>query len=321
MRTPSASDIPSVRNAFNGTSWTPEKREASAVQSYLDHMTAVRAEFEAFKTEENAAEIDEALEKYRAKYAQLFNTYLAAHGRLVSTAIAGGSNFPVRRMQKQGERVHKHQGKYLEWSEHKLDKLRRRFDPRLIANAPISSDDDDAVEKLQAKIAAAEECQEAMKAANKIAKSKKLTDDEKRQQLRDMGLNEQAVHDVMTPDFMGRIGFPAYALQNNNANIRRMKQRVEELQAKAGKADESQEFGDVTVERNVQDNRLQIFFPGKPGTAVRDALKRNGFIWSGRNGCWQRMLNNNSDHALVRVWPVIAAHYDTGGVDGLGIAR
>lgn len=27
----------------------------------------------------------------------------------------------------------------------------------------------------------------------------------------------------------------------------------------------------------------------------------------------------NSDHALVRVWPVIAAHYDTGGADGLGI--
>lgn len=321
MRTPSANDIPSVRGAFNGTSWTPEKREASAVQSYLDHMTAVCAEFQAFKTAENAAEIDEALEKYRAKYAELFNTYLAAHGRLVSSAIAGGSNFPVRRMQKQGDRVHKHMGKYLEWSEHKLDKLRRRFNPRLIANAPISSDDDDALDKLQAKIAAAEANQEAMKAANKIIKSSKLTDDEKRQQLRDMGLNEQSIYDVMTPDFMGRIGFPAYALQNNNANIRRMKERVAELEAKQAQSSQSQEFGDVTVERNVQDNRLQIFFPGKPETAVREALKSNGFRWAPSNGCWQRMLNNNSDHALVRVWPVIAAHYDTGGVDGLGITR
>ncbi len=31
------------------------------------------------------------------------------------------------------------------------------------------------------------------------------------------------------PDFCGRTGFPDYALQNNNANIRRIKQRIEEL--------------------------------------------------------------------------------------------
>lgn len=321
MRTPSASDIPAVKGAFNGTSWTPEKREASAVQSYLDHMTAVCEEFEAFKTEENAAEIDEALEVYRAKYADLFNTYLAAHGRLASTAITGGANFPTRRMEKQGERVHKHMSRYLEWSEYKLKKLRRRFDPRLIANAPISSDDDDAVAKLQEKIAAAEANQEAMKAANKIIKSSKLSDEEKRQQLRDMGLNEESIHNVMTPDFMGRIGFPSYALQNNNANIRRMKQRVEELQAKAGRKNESQTFGDITIVSNVDENRLQVFFPDKPDVVVRGQMKSHGFLWSKRNGCWQRMLNSNSDSALVRVWHVIAEYYDTGGVDGLGIKK
>lgn len=312
MRTPTKDDIPAVRGAFNGTSWTPEKREQQRIDEYLNHMAAVKEEFDQWRTPENSDEMDQALEAYRAKYAQLFNAYLSAHGRVASTAITGGSNFPTRRMQKRGATSDRRMNEWLEWSKARLEKLRRQFDPRRLANAPISSDDPEAIEKLNAKIAAAEKLQETMRAANKIARSKKLTDEEKVAQLTPM-IGEQAAYEILKPDFMGGVGFAAYQLTNNNANIRRMKERVVQLEAAAGRENTGEERGEIAVERNARDNRLQIFFPDKPVTAVRDALKRNGFRWSPRNGCWQRFLNDASELALERVWPVIEEHYKIEG--------
>src|SRR3546814_17351915 len=75
----------------------------------------------------------------------------------------------------------------------------------------------------------------------------------------------------------GRIGFPDYALQNNNANIRRLKARIPRVEA-IQNADEMQEqFGDI--EYREQDGRVWLVFPGKPADDVRDTLRSRGFQW------------------------------------------
>ena len=86
----------------------------------------------------------------------------------------------------------------------------------------ISSDDPDAPEKLRERIAALEASQATMIAANKIYRSK-LTDAAKIEKLVALGLSEAAAKGGLQPDFAGRIGFPGYALTNNNANIRPLK--------------------------------------------------------------------------------------------------
>ena len=53
----------------------------------------------------------------------------------------------------------------------------------------------------------------------------------------------------------------------------------------------------VTVVENVDDNRLQLFFPGKPTAEKRAALKRCGFRWAPSVGAWQRQLNNAARYA------------------------
>jgi len=49
----------------------------------------------------------------------------------------------------------------------------------------------------------------------------------------------------------------------------------------------------VKLVENVEANRVQLIFPGKPADAVRAKLKSSGFRWSPMEGAWQRQLNNS----------------------------
>jgi hypothetical protein len=173
-----------------------------------------------------------------------------------------------------------------------------------IANAPISSDDDDAITKLQAKIKAAEKDQQFMKAANKIAKSKKLDEGQKINSLTQMGISEFTARQLLQPDYMGRVGFASYQLTNNNANIRRMKKRIIGLESEFNR-DEIEDWKisikgvEATASENQEANRLQLFFDGKPPSEVITILKANGFKFSRREGnAWQRLLNDNARRTL-----------------------
>ena len=52
---------------------------------------------------------------------------------------------------------------------------------------------------------------------------------------------------------------------------------------------------------NVEENRVQIVFPGKPDYETRRLLKSNGFRWSRYNMAWQRHLNNAGRWAAERM--------------------
>lgn len=61
------------------------------------------------------------------------------------------------------------------------------------------------------------------------------------------------------------------------------------------------EFDGGRVEANKADNRLQIFFDGKPDEGTRDELKANGFRWAPSVGAWQRQLNMNAYRAAENI--------------------
>src|SRR3546814_2980294 len=71
-----------------------------------------------------------------------------------------------------------------------------------------------------------------MKAANAaIRKHRKAGPAEQIEALVVLGFGESAATALIEPDCCGRIGFPDYALQNNNANIRRLKARIPRVEA------------------------------------------------------------------------------------------
>ena len=141
-------------------------------------------------------------------------------------------------------------------------------------NTSISSDDPEAIIKLQAKLKERIDLQDFMKEANKKAKKEDKP----------------------------RIYEP-FQLQNNNANINRIKKRIAELEAKAnGVTKVLYKDKNVEILDNVEDNRLQLYFTYVPSFEIRTELKKNGFKWSRYNVCWQRF---RSSHALYLAKKII----------------
>lgn len=159
-------------------------------------------------------------------------------------------------------------------------------------NDAIYAEDDNAVERLQEKIAGLEKLQQQMKDANKIFRSKKLTGDQKITELAKLGIDEGHARKMLAGDFIGRIGYADYQLQNNNAVIRNAKQRLEQVKKLKDTPVKEYEVNGVRVVENSEENRFQIFFSGKPDEEVRTKLKRAGYRWSPSNGCWQCYMNN-----------------------------
>lgn len=148
----------------------------------------------------------------------------------------------------------------------------------------IFSDDPDAIEALQKRIAELEAKQERMKAVNKIIR--KFTGDKAGGMaalVDQLGLTPEQAAEEYKPDVYGRLGYPAYGLQNNNANIRRLKGRIEEIKRRQDWQQAAEEAGGRIVQ--IRGDRAIVKFAEKPERAVLESLKAAGFRWG--SGMWQ----------------------------------
>lgn len=236
--------------------------------------------------------IDRLLETYCRKLAENMNASYSIEARCPSILISGGGNFPVRKKEKQNAARDRN---LEEWNyiQGLLDKIRS------VGTGDISSDDPQAVEKLEAKLATLEKHQEMMKAANAAIRMKDPAKGDAK--LAELGYTPEDIAKLRAPDFCGRIGYPAYELQNNNANIRRIRGRIAELKKRTESTPEGWEFDGGRVVVNTAENRLQIIFDGKPNADIRTELKGEGFRWAPSQGAWQRQLTDNAMRAARRL--------------------
>jgi hypothetical protein len=292
--------------AFSGTSFSPEVRADQVIADYVKHMDQLVETFGQWATADNAAEMSKDLETYRAGYVKHCLTWLHSYANVVSTMIAGPSGFNTRQMQKRGRWADNHRQRWIDYGAKARTRLHRKYDPSRMDYA-IRSDDADAIEKLEEKIAQLERNQETMKEANKIIRAKNASDEDKIGDLVSLGFSEKNARKLMEPDFAGRLGFASYALTNNNANIKRNRDRLAQLQREAQRApvDDREVMAGLTVSENTDEVRLQVFFDGKPPAAVRSIMKSNGFRWAPSQGAWQRLLNDNARYAWKRIEPQV----------------
>jgi len=181
----------------------------------------------------------------------------------------------------------------------KADELERRA--ASVGSGGISSDDPEAIEKLRESVVKLEASQDRMKSANKCVRKND------RAGLAALRFNEKQIETLFTPDFAGRRGFPDYAITNNGANIRRLKQRIEELEKLTRTPAMEMIVGDGwTISEDAEENRIVIRFDAKPPREMLNALRAAGFKWSPTRGAHVRMRSNGALYAAKRVLGVNA---------------
>lgn len=280
-----------ARAAHDGTSFVPEQRADQERDGYAQQLAEDYANLA--KVSQVEPEIlDEEFERYRAGYRARYTKHLGSRARCMSVMITGPSNFPGRRNAKRNEVADKRLSELLEYRERALQAIRRTIRP---GDRPIMAGDDNATERLQEKIEKAEKWQARMKELNAvIRKHAKGGVAAQAPALVAAGISEASALKLLTQDFCGRIGFPAYELTNNQANIRRMKERLQAVAESKGQPETSLKGENATLEDSPSDNRIRLFFPGKPTEEIRTRLKSQGFRWTPSLGCWQAYRNYNS---------------------------
>lgn len=172
-----------------------------------------------------------------------------------------------------------------------------------VGKGGISSDDPNAIEKLKSKLEKLQQAQELMKKANKLIK--KFPEHNARLEgLIELGFSKEKAIDVLNPKY-GSIGFASYSLQNNNAEINRLKKRIAELKTLENRTSNEVENDLYKYTECKIENRCMFIFDGKPTEEIRQILKSNGFKWSPSRGAWVRQLNAKGIYASKRVISLI----------------
>lgn len=136
-----------------------------------------------------------------------------------------------------------------------------------VGTGGISSDDENAIQKLTEKLAALVRNQESMKTQNKVLKG----------------------------------SFKTWQLSNNNANINATKNRIETLSKLATREDVAETHKGYEYREDTEDNRICFVFDGKPTEEIRAILKARAFKWSPTRGAWVRQITANALYAAKEI--------------------
>lgn len=280
-------------------------KEGSATASYNAQCAEAAAILEKVKakcaTDEQRERAEYLYNRYCSVLAEAINRDNEIGTRCPSVLVCGASNFPIRKKEKQIAAWDKNMENFRK-ADHYLDMLKRAH------TLAVKSDDPEVLDFLRAKLAGLEEAHALMVSANAYYRKNKTLEGFE-------GIPADTMAWITRPGVYlpgGRNGdgsplafygkpFPTYELTNSNANIKRVKQRIETLEAvKASKPIEEEHDG-YTYRENAEAMRVQFHFDGKPDDETRALLKRNGFRWAPSQGAWQRQLNGNGKYAAHRV--------------------
>lgn len=289
-----ANDINSFREYKPGTATNEYKAKINSLWGVVEEIKRKKP-----------ANVDKAVvlfNRYNKRYAQYLNDYYRNEAACPSVMICGPANFPTRKKAKQNSRRDSLLKEF-----NSLCDIERNIKHLLHYEAPIMAGDDDAVERLTAKIEALEARKELAKRINAYYRKYKTVE----------GFPEAIPEDlkkhivfVISHNWTGGGLFDT---TNMNQELQRLKARLETI--KKAKSTETTEHTATNasgeklfdVVQNKELMRLQLFFDGIPDENTRNILKSNGFKWAPSQKAWQRQLTENALYSLKRVEAALMA--------------
>ena len=234
-------------------------QEGSATKEFNEHVQNVNTQIERAKckvSEEGKQRLEKLFARHVAQYANWTNKHNANGAGHVSWMISGPSNYNMRKH----EKYLSLEGKL--WEEYEeIMNINAQIDAIVNGDKIIKSDDENAIEKLKEKLEKAQIEHQGYKDYNVKARKD------------------------------GKEVLPAYVMSNSNGRLKNIKDRIAHLERLAKQAEETpqteKEINGVKIVDNLEAQRLQMFFNGKPSENVRKELKSNGFRWTPSVGAWQ----------------------------------
>lgn len=280
-----------ARAAHEGTSHTPDRRGEQERDSFAATLTQ---DFDALAkyatTAEKVATLAAEFPLYRANLASRYSSYLAARAGLMSTLITGPSNFPHARNAKRGAAADRRLADFYTFRERALDAIRKALRPEL---RPIMAGDADAATRLREKIDRLEAKQRLWRAINKAHQNF---------QRRPASLDSVDLPEAIKK--LIREYVPAYSwephpiapyqLSNLAKEIQRCQKRLAQVETQQAAPAAEVQGEHARLEDSPTDNRVRLYFSGKPDDGVRQRLKAAGFRWAPTLGCWQAYRNPRS---------------------------
>ena len=274
--------------------------EGSATRLYkkeVDHVYDIAGSV-AEEKPDLAERATQMAERYSRRLAKYYNDYYRNEASCPSVMISGSANFPARKKEIQNSRRDALMEKlnYLQSYVESIENLK-------VMEQPILSSDANAIELLEEKLEKLEAAQTMMKAANAYYKKHgtlegcpELTSEQSQEIQKEMTKRRER-----SPQYYNDKPFARLELTNNNAAIKNTEARLNRLKREKEIGTNETETSFFTMVENKELMRLQLAFEGKPEPAVREVLKKNGFRWSPKNGCWQRQLTDNARYSVKRV--------------------
>lgn len=263
-------------------------------QRQVDEARRIAEEVKAqCKTTAQRNRVDGMLDKYERTLAFYVNRDNEIGTWCPSILIAGGSNFPVKKKERQNDAWRANLANYDKAVE-LLDNIRDYGH-----NAPISSRDPEALTALRKKLERVKGQHEHMKAVNLFYRENDTLDG-----CPDIGPLEKAAIEGRMRQWNDRKPYLTWQIGNVRAQIKQIEKRIAEMEAAVQKNAQPVALDDlpgVTYHENSSTMRVQLIFEGKPEPDIRDILKRHAFRWCPSQGAWQRQLTENGKRAAREV--------------------
>lgn len=269
-----------------------EYRPGSTTEEYKSYVNEAYdlADEVAAKDEKAGVRAYAVAERYSKRMAEYFNRDISINLMCPSVMICGPANFPVKKKNRQIAAFDSNR-EFFNETQKLLDKIKS------ISNGSelIKSSDEDCIERLEYKLETLKTLQDKMKAVNAALRKKDI--EEGNLDLMELGYTEDDIKEIRTPDIIGRIGYPAYRLQNNNQEIHRIEERINSLKTVKERGTTEEENEGYTYKEDTELMRIQFIFDDKPDEETRKILKQYGFRWAPSQGAWQRQLTSNGQRS------------------------
>ena len=292
-------DEKTARLAHDMMSMTDYK-EGSATAEYRSMVDQAAALVEKQKQKVSPfyyEKLDALLERYTQRLAQWFNDHNRNGTRCPSILIAGGSNFNIRRKEKQISRD---------------DTLWREYDEiqgilsriKSIGTGPVDLADPharelliDQLQRLQAELADSKAINAYYRKHKTFVGCPCLSEEGAERLTAEFAETRAVCPWIDKP-------FPDYQLTSIRGKIKRIQanlDKLDKLESMQNQPAVEDCFTGGKIVRNAEENRLQILFDEIPDADIRSALKSHGFHWSPRHKAWQRQLTQNAEYDARKI--------------------